>query len=78
MKEILELFLYSIFIILWFSLTLIIILLLTVKPLDYIRCHQIYDNTQYKILWWCMIKYNWKYIPEHLYIKTFEQNINLK
>ena len=78
MKELLEIFWYWILVMLWFLLSFIVLFILTVKPLQYMKCHQMYNDSQYKIIWWCMIKYNWEYIPEHLYIKAFEQNINLK
>ena len=78
MKEFLEMLWYWILIILWFLLVYVGLLFLVATPIKYIECKQLYTDTQYKILWWCMIKYNWEYIPEHLYIKAFEQNVNLK
>ena len=43
-----------------------------------ISCTKKYWDVQYTFLWWCKINYKWKYIPEELFIKAFEQNLNIK
>lgn len=73
-KQVLWIILYFIL----FILLLIIIMLLITTPFKYIKCNNIYTDTQYKIIWWCMVKYNWKYISEDLYIKSFDQNLFIK
>lgn len=78
MKENLEMFLLILWLFVWTILLTTLILLMITVPIDYLKCNQRYTDTDFKILWWCMIKYNWEYIPEHLYIKAFEQNVNLK
>lgn len=49
-------------------------------PVSYavkLQCENRYWDIQYNIFWWCKIMYQWKYIPENLYIKAFEQNLNI-
>ena len=40
-------------------------------------CKAAYNDAQYSFWWGCKIKYNWEYIPKELYIKAFEQNLNI-
>ena len=74
MKEDLKVFLFLITIVIGGLIVLITIL----SPLFYYRCKITYDNTKFIFPWTCKVEYNWKYIPEELYKKAFEQNINLK
>lgn len=68
---------------LFFTITILLTFLLLwifsllIYPIENIRCNHSYNYTKYDIFSWCMVKYNWKYIPEKLYIKAFEQNINI-
>ena len=43
----------------------------------WVSCKAKYINTEYSFFWWCKIKYNWEYIPENIYIETYQKNINL-
>jgi hypothetical protein len=36
-----------------------------------------YEFSYFWFYEWCMVKYNWKYIPETLYEKSFIQNLNI-
>ena len=64
-----------------FILIIIWIPMVIVFWADYVvwsyRCSHSYDDTKYDLLLWCKVNYKWKYILEKLYIKTFEQNINI-
>lgn len=47
-------------------------------PLLWVVCETKYNDSQYYVFWWCKINYDWEYIPEDLYKKTFEQNLIIK
>ena len=62
-------------------ISVVIILLISISFLSFFSeretCSQKYGDTKYSMFSWCMIKYEWKYIPEDLYEKAFIQNVNL-
>ena len=71
------------YIMMWmvWSLILVAITLVWVVSYDWIfwvSCKAKYENAEYWFFKGCMIEYNWKYIPKELYIKAFEQNLNLQ
>jgi hypothetical protein len=67
-----------IWIILWIFLLWILFILFITTILNSYQCYRTYNDFEYKIWVWCFINYKWEYIHERLYIRTFEQNINIK
>ncbi len=66
-----------IFTIIFIVIIVILIPIIIAYPAVYYKCTNKYENSEYRFLVWCMVKYNNKYIPEELYEKAFTQNINL-
>lgn len=58
-------------------LSVFILGLIIVYPINRMQCNERYIDSQYKTFWWCMVKYNNEYIPESLYKEAFTKNINL-
>ena len=74
--DLVEILIFSIlFFILFYAIWLLIFI--SYLWITWSDCKQKYENVQYSIVSWCKIDYKWKYIPEELYIKLFEQNLNI-
>jgi len=72
------------FVIFWFWILFMIMVWLLVllglivnDSITWKSCYARYQDAQYDFWGWCKIKYNWQYIPEDIYKKSFEKNINL-
>ena len=66
---------------LWLLIIWWIIFILIIAPILFIEkytCENKYEDSYYKILIWCFVNYEWKYITEKLYEKAFTQNINIR
>jgi len=79
-KEIME-DIKEIWAIVWMALLLIIwgifIVTIILYPVGVLKCNSKYSDAKYDFWGWCMVKYEWQFIPEKLYEKSFIKNINL-
>jgi hypothetical protein len=66
----------SLLILLWLMIFMTFTIIIA-SIFNYMICKGKYTNSDFKIFGWCLVEYNWKYIPETLYEKSFIQNLNI-